>query len=234
MSTIENPNLAGLTAFLNFLAGGGTTIDQVQAFPQLAALLQAIPYANDGDVILPEHHNTLRAAIGQIARGLDETAFARVTTKGFAPVLLPDPNIASGAWRAGLGGALGPDPDELELTGWMPLDLPQGTDVDTLVVRGITVDDLDFWSVALRRVEPASGDSVDLCNQEIQEIANDKNRPFVARVPFTSGELTPAAASELRRVDNDKYRYVFYTTLNDARKTDRVEIHSVQVTCTRG
>jgi hypothetical protein len=242
MPTISNtPNLGVLLALLNLLSGqGGAGLGGTQGAaggttsPQLEAFLQAIPFANDGDVITPDHHNTLRAALGQIARSLDETQFARVVTESFTPALLPAVESGLGTWRTRAGGSVGPDSGEDHAAGWMPLDLPGGTNVDTLAVRGATPANVGFWSVSLRRVDLAGGDSVDVCFKEIQTEANANHAGFVVPVPVDVDGLAPAAAAERRRVDNEKYQYLFYTEFNSAGQADGVEIRAVQVTCTRG
>src|SRR5919204_165779 len=107
-----SPDIIALLRLLG-AAGGGTTAGSAsgttETSPQLQAFLQAIPFANDGDVITPDHHNSLRAAIAALAQGLDETRLARVVTLSFSPVLQP---IASApavqAWRSAPGITVGP------------------------------------------------------------------------------------------------------------------------------
>jgi hypothetical protein len=238
---VNTSNLGPLLALLNFLSAQGTTgVAGTQGAaggttsPQLEAFLKAIPFANDGDVITPDHHNTIREAIEQIGRSLDETQFARVVTRSFTPALLPAADSGLGTWRTRVGGSVGPDSGEDHAAGWMPLDLPGGTNVDTLTVRAATPANVDFWSVSLRRQDLAGGDSVDVCFKEIQTEANANHAGVVVPVPVNVEGLAPAAAAERRRVDNEKYQYLFYTEFNGADQPDGVELRTVQVTCTRG
>ena len=144
-----NPNLLNLLALLS---GTGTTTGTpttpTQPSAQLQEFLAAIPFANDGDVITADHHNTLRAALGRIAASLDETQFAKVQTLSFTPVLLPV--LDQPSWRVTLGKALGPE-EGSDAVGWMLLDLPDGTNIDSFRVRGRTSSKPSFWTAEIRR-----------------------------------------------------------------------------------
>src|ERR671914_907403 len=101
MATTVNLNpqvlaLLGLLQGTAGTAGTGTGADITSA--QLQSFLDAIPFANDGDVITPDHHNTLRAACGRIAQSLDETQLARVVTASITPVLFSAGGAAP-PWR---------------------------------------------------------------------------------------------------------------------------------------
>lgn len=225
-----------LFALIKFLAGGGatngTSTTPSQPSAELQAFLDAIPFANDGDVITADHHNTLRKAIGRIAGSLDESQFVQVQTLSFSPALLPVAD-GPGDWRSMPGIAVGPKTGG-NAEGWMPLDLPNGTNVDSLTVRGKLPKPATIWSVSLRRRELAGTLEADVCTDELQDVQKDAGGAFAKTIPATTEQLTPAQAAEQRRIDNSKYRYFFHTALGGAQQGDAVELDLVQLTCTRG
>jgi hypothetical protein len=226
-----NPQLLALLNLVQGTGGGAGTGAEITS-AQLQSFLDAIPFANDGDVITPDHHNTLRAACGRIAQSLDETQLARVVTASITPVLLS----AGGAdppWRTVVGFAAGPTGSN-KAEGWMPVELPQGTNVDVLTVRGKRPGAVTIWSAALRRVELAGTAQTDVCAGEIQAATASGDGSFAATVPVKADGLSATQAAELRRVDNTRYRYFFHTKVSGAAQADALEVRLVQVTCTRG
>jgi hypothetical protein len=208
-----------------------STTPDPQFLAQMQAFLDAIPFAGDGDVITPEHHNSLRAACARIAGSLDETQLARVVTQPFTPVL--QPVIGSAAWRVTQGFCVGPATGN-QAEGWMPVDLPNGTNVDVVTVRGKRPGNVTIWSAALRRVELAGAGQTEVCTAEIQGASASSDGTFTATVPPKTEGLSVTQAAELRRIDNTRYRYFFHTRMAGAAQADAVEVRLVQVTCTRG
>jgi hypothetical protein len=208
-----------------------TTVLDSQFVAQLQAFLDAIPYANEGDVITPEHHNSLRAACGRLANALDQSQIARVVTQSFTPVLLPV--IGKEQWRITQAFCVG-DNDGGTAEGWMPLDLPNGASVDTVTVRGKRLSTVTIWSAALRRVELSGTGQREVCSAEIQGAPADGDGIFTAVVPPKAEGVTATQAAELRRIDNTRYRYFFHTRYAGAVQGDALEVRLVQVTCTRG
>jgi hypothetical protein len=200
---------------------------------QLLDLVAAIPFANDGDIISENHHNALRSAVGQIAAALDDTAIDHVETVSVIPVL--HGVIGRAEWRATLGFAVGPlkSADNPTAEGWLRLELPHGTTIDGMTVRGRQPTSVDSWVVSLRRLEISSALMSNVCVKEIQSTPKGQDGLFVVDVPIKTEQMTPAQASELRRVDNTKYIYMFYTTTSGAQQPDSLELRMVQVTCTR-
>lgn len=200
--------------------------------PALQSSIDAIPFANEGDLITRDHHNTLRSALAQIAASVDQTQLAPVQTLSFTPVLLP----VAGAglpWRTSMGVALGPASGD-EAEGWMALDLPNATNIDSLTLRGKMPKPVAIWTVALRRIELAGALQSDVGASEIQTTTKSADGSFVVDVAATKADLTPTQAAELRRVDNTRYRYLFHTAMAGAEQADALELRLVQVTCTRG
>src|ERR671915_408975 len=69
---------------------------------------------------------------------------------------------AAPPWRTVVGFAAGPTGSN-KAEGWMPVELPQGTNVDVLTVRGKRPGAVTIWSAALRRVELAGTAQADIC-----------------------------------------------------------------------
>jgi hypothetical protein len=234
-TTVEfNPLLALLKLVSGGAAGGGTTAASAatQTSPQLEAFLQAIPFANDGDVITPDHHNTLREAIGQIARALDASQFADVVTVSIPPALLPI--IDNNPWRIDEGFSRGPD-QFADAMGWLALDLPDGTSIDHVHVRGTAPtkpSQLKFTIVRKPVANPSSaGDEI--VSQEVQEKLGQGGVLDLPIQPKTDG--TPTQLADLRRVDNSKYLYLFTATLVAPNQTaaSSVLLTLVEITCVR-
>jgi hypothetical protein len=223
-------------AFANLLAEtspGSTGPGASQPSPQLQAFLDAIPFANDGDVITPDHHNTLRTAIGVIARSMEESQFANVVTLSFSPVLQPVLNATP--WRATEGESLGPEQFASgNAEGWMPLELPNGTDIDALHVRGHVAAKPTVWVAALKRKAFDGSVSEDVIPADLTAKAATAG-PFSGSFSQTPEDVSPTLASNLRRVDNSRFRYLFSTKLGSGSpQPAAVALKLVQVTCTRG
>jgi hypothetical protein len=228
-----SPQLAAALAQLALASGGtsATAAAGAGTTPQLQAFLDAIPVANDGDVITPDHHNTLRTAIAQVARALDETQFARVVTQSYTPALLP---VAGGgpAWRTAEGYAVGPASGN-QAEGWLPLELANGTSIDALTLRGKRPGAVSIWVAALRRAELAGGSPIDVCTKEIQATTTSADGSFTVTIAPETAGLTATQAAERRLVDTTRYRYWFYTQFAGAAQASALEIRLVQVTTTR-
>lgn len=218
-------------------SGSGTIGDtSAAATPELQAFLNAIPYANDGDVITPDHHNSLRDAINTIARGLDASQFAKVVTLNFLPNLLPsftDDNPSSPhPWRVIEGVAQGPKTGT-DAQGWMPLDLPDGTSVDSMAVRASTTSKPDAFYAAVRRYPLDGSGSTDIVGGDFDDQFKEGGTKTVTFTQTPGQNLTPTIEGQLRRVDTSQYRYGFGIALSSA-AASQVQVMLVQVTCVRG
>jgi hypothetical protein len=193
-------------------------------------LLAAIPLVSPGDIIAPDHHNTLRAAIAQLSNAADPAVSASVVTRSFTPTLW---SSGAGDWTTRLGCSV-PKGDTAD--GWMPLDLPNGMDIDTMTVRGVHGDSTyGYWQFALMRSQLTGGDNFpDLGRTILERTAATGPPSFVATVPLKTTGKTPTEIAEMRRVDTTKYRYALGCYLGFASKPNAVQLQLVQVTCTRG
>lgn len=207
--------------------GGGTGSPPT---PDLDAFLQAIPYANDGDVITPDHHNSLRAAIAAIAEGLDASQFAKVVKVSFLPALLPS-NTQS-AWRIVEGKSVGPVAGA-EVVGWMALDLPDGTSIDSMAIRATTTKKPDAWTADLRRYPLTGGNADSIIGGDFEDDFQPTGGTITKLFTKAEGDVTPTVEADLRRVDNSTYRYVFSTDCASS-ALSATELSLIQVTCVRG
>ena len=64
--------------------------------------------------------------------------------------------------------------------------------------------------------------------------AVDEPRPVRQKRRLAVDQPAGRPASDLRRVDTTRYRYFFDTQVAGAEQGDALELHVVQVTCTRG
>jgi hypothetical protein len=201
----------------------------------LRDLVQAIPIASPGDIIAPEHHNRMREALAEIARSLDRTQTAAVVTTSYAPILWPFYTNAP-PWNAFMCFTVPSDPST---SGWMPLDLPDGMDIDTMTVRGDRGGSTyGEWRFGLYRFELTGfqwggAGWAQLGDKLLPPAADGAPTSFVDTVALNTAGKTPTQAADLRRVDASKYRYAFYTGLLNASKPTSIQLQLVQVTCTR-
>jgi hypothetical protein len=240
MATLANLNPNTIEVLNALLGGGGSGTAGSPTAPsaQVRALIDAIPFANDGDVITADHHNTLREAIARIAGSVGDTQLARVSIESFAPQLLPVAN-GEAPWRTSPRFAVGPTTG-FKAEGWMPLDLPHGADIDSMIVRGLiplevggSPLDPREWNAKLVRLELAGHVEEVICNGELMDAPRSPDLRFVATLPAaTAAGLTPAQASGLRRIDTSSYRYYFHTRLAFL-PAQATELRLVQVRCTR-
>jgi hypothetical protein len=218
--------------------GASTTAPSVsaptQASPQLEAFLRAIPFANDGDVITADHHNTLREAIGQIARALDESQFADVVTVAIPPAL--QPIVDQNAWRITEGFSRGPNLQNVtDAMGWLPLDLPDRTSIDHVHVMGSAPTKPTQLNLVVVRKPLANpnSDGETIVDQDVQDKLGQGGRLDLPIQPKTDG--TPTQLADLRRVDNSKYLYILRATLiaPNQNAASSVQLTLVEVTCVR-
>jgi hypothetical protein len=209
--------------------------DALSGQDDLRDLVQAIPIASPGDLIAPDHHNMLREAVAQLARSLDRTQTAPVVTTSFAPILWPFWTNAA-PWNAFMCYTA---PSAATTTGWMPLDLPDGMDIDTMTARGDRGGSTyTEWRFGLYRFELTGftwggAGWAQLGEHLLDPPAQGAPTSFVDTVALNTAGKTPTQVAELRRVDRSKYRYAFYTGVTNASTPASIQLQLVQVTCTR-
>jgi hypothetical protein len=201
--------------------------------PELQAFVATIPFANDGDVITPDHHNLLREALARIAGALDVSQFADVVTLSIPPAF--QPIVDENPWRVTEGFSRGPTQTQ-DAKGWLPLNLPDGTSIDHVHVRGTAPTkplQLNFTVVRKPLVNPNS-DGDEIINADVQDKLAQGGGLDQSLRPKTDG--TPTQLADLRHVDNSQYLYLLRATLvaPNANAASGVMVTLVEVTCVRG
>lgn len=205
-------------------------------------LVAAIPIANDGQVITAEYHNTLRAAILAIAERLGVGALAPTNTFTFAPSLLRSGNSPEWFLDAGVARQPVPNGGNLNAVGWFPVQLPQGSRIDSMTVRGNRTGTMEGFTVSLNRQRiSGSQTATELVSLELNEAANPFEEMGQVDVSAAAAEtgaggsaaaLTAAALlADFVLVDNDTYKYLVRATLTEALTNSTAQIHSVQIVC---
>jgi hypothetical protein len=235
-SSTSEQTLAFLEALLSSgaiapLADPGESADRPGPSVEYQSLINSIPVAHDGEVIEPRFHNSLRDALAVVARQLDETAFQRVVTVVSLPVL--QPVIGDPEWRIGFGAALGPDTSTGldSANGWMQLDLPHGTHLETVTVHGDRSGDVVAWAAGLTRIEATSGDTVQLGMRNDLQTADEGS--FAETFDITAPNRRAGTAEALRTIDNTRYRYVFTSEVAGVGDGVDARINAIEVTCSR-
>jgi hypothetical protein len=200
----------------------------------LQAFLNAIPIAQDGDVITQEYHNSLRAAIARIAAYLGDTAIAPLVTVTAPPVLRPITGASE--WELIVGGARVSHPaaDPHGTQGWMPLDVPNGTRIESYVARGrLQGPKPASWPVRLVRREIIGGDQHTIGTANVVTVVQDNQGVFAAPGTINVDGASPAELEGYRRVDSSKYLYFLSTDVIGLQDGTVAELDAIEVTCSR-
>jgi hypothetical protein len=172
----------------------------------LQSLLDAIPYANDGDVIRADHFNTIRAALAQLAAelglsprpiGVDVLSIFPIQSAGIAaPWEQQTDDIAAPPATA---------PGATTATTYIPITLPNGVDILALGAAG--EQESPSVNVALQRRMLTTDPDID---------AFDRIMSFIPKTsgPFYDKQtaLRPGNPSTFRRVDNTLFSYFLRVT----------------------
>jgi hypothetical protein len=208
----------------------------------LSDLIDAIPVAGRGDVISPESHNSRRDAIVAIVTELGGAVESRNVTLTFAPTFLEvsDPltggQLPKWAINIGLAQSFGGNP---AVTGWLPLQLPDGSQIQQLrVVFGGTKPLNSQMDVTLQRQHiPGEISALSLATLSVSSIDRDAiegNAPF----SLDPGVRLPAGVPPPDIVNNDKYKYFVRAHLSELPRGGEppvtVTIFAIRVDCSLG
>jgi hypothetical protein len=193
----------------------GTTLDVNQ-------LGQAIPVAEDGNVITSDYHNSLRDAILLLASqsGGPVSADAAYT---YPPIFLPitDGGERAPEWVLALGIASRPLADN-SARGWFPVQLPAGARIRTLTVTGNRSGKVLGCTVKLMQFTVADATTTPLITVPLKDVAGQFSQ---------SRDFSAALASELQTVDNRLYQYLIVAELARADTDAVVDLYSIQIVC---
>jgi len=183
-------------------------------------------HVNDGDIITAAHYNALWEAL----RGLGGGAPAGDGTFAFPVVLHPDDDASGNpadAWGALAGGAHGPLRSETEtgeVRGWMPLDLPNGSTIESVQVRGARKEGAEGFLTASIAVYDLETRAV-VIPFENKDVADE---PVAGPGETFVAELARNDRKE-SRVDTSRFQYVFSAKLERAPSPSKFELHLVQI-----
>jgi len=195
----------------------------------LSDLINAIPVAGRADVISPESHNSVRNAIVAIVTELGGAVESRNVTLTFAPTFLEVPGVPRLSITIGLATA----GNTGNQAGWLPLQLPDGSQIQQLRVvfggsAGLSMD------VKLQRQFIRGATSA-------QTLANVK---FVGPVQLghLKEETAPFSADPVEhpqadRVNNHEWKYLVRADLDLANiqpPGSFVNIFAIKVDCRLG
>jgi hypothetical protein len=190
----------------------------------LQDLIAAIPTANDGDVISIDYHNTMLAAIKMLAAqsGSGGSSGPATVNLAFAPQLSA---VDSAPWQLqSTGNAAKPGGNVTQASGWMQVQLPDGYQIDHMVVNGnksgnvgsfnATLMAASLTTGALQQNPPPLGVSLDTA-------ATDAAGNFSATAKPVSTML----------VDNTHFRYLFLLRIAGADAAATATVFGIQIVC---
>lgn len=233
LSTLQvSPLLLQLLTLTGGQASAPTATTPATGSIQLQSFLNAIPVANDGDVIRADHFNAIRSALAQLAAALDVDQLSRVVAPVFTPTLLPIAGAEAAAWRTEIGYAVGPSSGSVA-KGWMPIDLPNQAAIDSLTIRARMPQAPKMWKVELRRQEVVGSGTTTICLKDINAEPVAADGTLTVTLPVLSEGITAAQLADRRLIDTTAYRYQIATEVAQAQQLSSLEIRSFTVTCTR-
>src|SRR5258708_28047329 len=194
----------------------------------LQALINAIQTAEDGHVITREYHNTLRAALVEVARLLGASAADQTFKLTLAPAFFKNGTGSEWTQLNGVATAVIGKSNN----GLLPVQLPDGARLQSLTVTGRRKGNIDGLEVKLIR-QAITGTSLTTL---ISIPLEDQGDPFtvsrdIIQLPDLGSAAATAAAEDFRTIDNKKYKYMIVAQADGA--TDVPAIHMLQLTYTR-
>jgi hypothetical protein len=215
----------GINPFIVSAVGTGTgTQPSTPTSVDLQLLLNAIPIAQDGNVITSEYHNALRAAVLTIANQLG-VSLSQTVTLSFAPSFLP--SGVQPQWVLNNGFASKPTGGTAH--GWFPLQLPDGARIQSMTAIGRRSGTVASFQVQLLRQPITDTDTTTLITIPL----NTAGDPFTVSGNLQVAGAGPTALEEYRVVDNDNYKYLAFARLVGAAADAVVELHAIRVTFNR-
>jgi hypothetical protein len=198
----------------------------------LYTLLGDIPIANNGDVITADYHNSLREALFALAAFLGQGSVAETQVVTYAPALIPFDidHGHSGAWTLQPTGAV---VSAGLLGGWLPVDLPDGVQLQKFILVNSRHGDLEDLNATLNCVPletPTSAPTV----LALVDVHGGTGAVRTDPAPINPGGSTdPAVIATLGRVDNSSYRYFIEVKTKalggKGAKTDLATIYAFQI-----
>ena len=231
-----------------FLALSNATIMQIQALvasgvlgadalaatqappPEARDAIAAIPIARDGEVIGSEYHNSLRTALNALLNQVD-IGFAPVAP--LAPLLREDGSKKIWILEPGIAHTPAVASGET-VSGWMPLELSHGAEIDRLIVAGQRIGAVGAFLVEVVR-QAISTDQAPAIQKIVSLDLKAAAPAFLESQTAGAPDVASPSASVLadrKLVDNVKYKYVLTATATVPANT-KAQINSLQVVVNR-
>jgi hypothetical protein len=194
----------------------------------IQTLINAIPDAEDGNVITADYHNTIKAALEAIAGQLGSGGGPQTVTLTLQPTFLP--KAGSPVWTVSLGFAADPGPPSCD--GFIPLSFPDGAVIQSMEVMGAKTNagSLGFVNLLILPISGTAGTAL------IQIDLSKAGNPFsLSGTPNIPG-LTPTALTSMQTVQNTQFKYVIEAQVFSPAGTPAatVVINALQVVYTTG
>jgi hypothetical protein len=192
----------------------------------LDTLIAAIQTAEDGQVISRDYHNSIKAALEEVARQLGATA-PQTGAMTIAPTF--SPNGPQSSWVIVQGVAS--KSDQTISDGWLPIYLPDGARIQGMTVKGGRTGTASSFQIQLIRqsLDDPDANIILISIPGLTTPATERD-PFVAPgLPQVSGITSPAALNEVLTVDNEEFKYLVKARLVGAATGATVRIYGIRV-----
>jgi hypothetical protein len=168
----------------------------------LQTLVNAIPNAQDGNIITSNYHNTIKAALQAMASQLEATAPGSQTVN-----LTVQPNFVPNgtAWTVALGSAK----SVAGSNGFIPLNLPDGATINQMVVIGAQTSPpaTGFASLLVLPLAGTVGTTLILI-----DLSTGGNPFTLTGSPNVPG-LTASALKDMETVQNSLFKYAIQSSV---------------------
>jgi hypothetical protein len=207
---------------------GGSQSSTAPAGP-VADLVNAIPVAEDGEVIRSSFHNSLRDALIAL---LAEIGVGRGPIAPLSPALLSFQGVPG--WNIGAGFAVLQAPNsgpKASASGWLPLELPHGGTIQNLTVTGRRVGAMSSFAVTLVR-QALTAELQPATNLIAAGDLSQAGATFSQPIPTGAPDNPNATAQDIadrKLIDNTKYKYYVTADVDGAENSSRAQINSIQV-----
>jgi hypothetical protein len=186
---------------------------------ELQTLVNAIPDAQDGNLITSNYHNTIKTALQAIASQLEAAApGSRTVTLTVQPNFVPI--VGGTAWTVTLGVAT----SVAGSNGFIPLNLPDGATIQGMVAIGGQTSPVSRGFASLLVLPLGGTGSTTLILIDLSAGGN----PFTLTGSPNVPGLTPSALKDMETVNNSQFKYAIQSEVLGA----GVTINAFQVVYT--
>ena len=196
----------------------------------IQTLINAIPDAQDGNVITADYHNTIKTALTAIAGQLGPGAGGQTVTLTLLPNFLPVPPVTVHVpWNVGIATAS--DAGGSLTDGWMPLYLPDGAVIQQLIIIGVktvpTTSATFGGTVTVTIMSTGSTSGTTLISVDLTNVSGNPftTAPGIPSVPGT----TVTSLKDLQTVKNAQNKYSIRALVSPSPAAGTLTIEAIQV-----